>query len=162
MITRRRLKELLNYDPETGHFTWKFPPNGICGPQKVPGTVAGSSNTRGYIQIRIDGVRYYAHRLAFLYMKGRWPWYTDHKDGITHHNWFSNLRECTPQQSAWNRVTHNKLGIQGVYKHPRGGYSVFLCGKYLAHTKDLKKAARAYYMAASEKYGEFANRLQPY
>lgn len=62
------------------------------------------TNKRSYAQIRIDGVRYHAHRLAWLYMTGSMPEHEiDHKDGDPRNNAFYNLREVTRQQNASNR-----------------------------------------------------------
>ena len=68
-MNQTRLKELLHYDPFTGIFTWKVTRTGSA----KPGTVAGYIKNEGYICIKIDSRSYMAHRLAFLYMLGRWP-----------------------------------------------------------------------------------------
>jgi hypothetical protein len=81
MITQERLKDLLHYDPETGFFSR---PNGTPT-SRVP-------TVNGYVMIMIKGKRYYAHRLAFLYMIGRWPLYeVDHINRIRH----DNTERCT-------------------------------------------------------------------
>ena len=69
-LTQERLKELLNYDPDTGIFTWRVYKRNVS-----PGDVAGgiNKNTGGYIQIGIDHVRYYGHRLAWLWCNKHFP-----------------------------------------------------------------------------------------
>lgn len=62
-IKHERLCELLHYCPETGIFTWKVTRKGLA----KAGTVAGSTNGRGYRQISVDGKLYLAHRLAWFY-----------------------------------------------------------------------------------------------
>lgn len=66
MITIDILREYLDYDQETGQFIWK---QNRRGKAKI-GTTAGTKNKDGYLTIRIKNVRYYAHRLAWLYVYG--------------------------------------------------------------------------------------------
>ena len=81
MLTQERLHEVLNYDPDTGIFTWKERPietfktvgAGNTWNTRYAGTVAGSKDKDGYIVVRIGGKRYFAHRLAFLYVHGYMP-----------------------------------------------------------------------------------------
>ena len=113
-ISAERLRELLSYDPDTGEFTWA-----IARPKCIPGTQAGnSSHPRGYIQIRVDRRRYYAHRLAWLYMTGAWPaGEIDHINGIRSDNSFSNLRSVTRAENSQNLLranTGSKVGLLGV------------------------------------------------
>jgi len=62
MITQAGLKELLNYNPETGDFAWVK--------SKKP---AGGISSYGYRRIIIDGKEHKAHRLAWLYTHGVFP-----------------------------------------------------------------------------------------
>jgi hypothetical protein len=107
-LTQERLKEVMNYDPETGVFTRK---NG-------DGKEAGSVYNHGYKLISVDGKRYMAHRLAWLYMTGSMPDENiDHKDCVKTNNAFKNLRETTQLQNAQNirsassNNTHGFLGV---------------------------------------------------
>jgi hypothetical protein len=68
MITQERLKEVLHYDPNTGLFRWRYSRHGAKINQ-----VAGTSTSRGYVNIRIDGTVYGGHRLAWLYTHGYFP-----------------------------------------------------------------------------------------
>jgi len=64
------LRERLHYDPRTNVFTWRDNPRIYSWWNSTyVGTVAGNSVG----QIRIDGKRYYANRLAYLYITGTWP-----------------------------------------------------------------------------------------
>lgn len=86
-LTLERVRGLLDYDPETGVFTWKG------GDPRMTGKHAGSRDRRGYITIRIDGVPFYAHRLAMLLTDGAWPrGMVDHRNLDKADNRRSNLR----------------------------------------------------------------------
>jgi hypothetical protein len=119
ILTQDRLKELLHYDPDTGVFTW------IAHVKNVEiGSVAGSDNGEGYIKIGIDNRYYGAHRLAWLYMTGKWPvGQIDHKKGKDHGNMFSNLRQAENNINAENKRNpqkNNKIGVLGVHRHNSG------------------------------------------
>jgi hypothetical protein len=115
MLTQSRLKELLHYDPETGLFTWLVSTSNCV---KV-GDVAGSVS-HGYRIIKIDGKKYGAHRLAFLYITGNLPENdTDHINGIRDDNRWCNLREATRAENMQNKAPY-KAGTSkypGVYWH---------------------------------------------
>lgn len=95
-----RLRELLDYNPTTGIFTWRHTVS-----NRVGGTRAGADN-RGYQQIKIDRKLYQAHRLAWCYVYGSWPPHMiDHINGIKHDNRVINLRLATNQENQQNRRT---------------------------------------------------------
>lgn len=66
-LTQEKLKEIVSYDPETGIFLWKERAHG-----RRVGVQIGSID-EGYRMIHIQGVNYYAQRLAWLYVHGAWP-----------------------------------------------------------------------------------------
>ena len=108
MIKRSELKNLLHYNPDTGYFTWI-----------ESGRIAGTKNKRNntaYIQISVKGKKYRAHRLAFLYMKGKIPRQVDHKNLNGIDNRWINLRESDPVSNARNRPfnSNNSSGVCGV------------------------------------------------
>src|SRR5215472_4648437 len=74
-LTVERLREVLDYDPETGHFTHNRRPERNAKDKtwntRYGGKRAGYLHTpSGYWIICIDDVKYKAHRLAHLYMTG--------------------------------------------------------------------------------------------
>lgn len=112
MLTQKRLKQLLSYDPKTGLFTR------ISSPKKHRiGTIPGARNTQGHIQIRVDGPLYLAHRLVWLYVYGRFPKdQLDHINGNRTDNRLKNLREVNQKQNTENQKLHgrNISGYRGV------------------------------------------------
>ena len=118
-ITQERLKELLHYDPESGLFTWKVLRTGNA---KV-GSVAGSSNICGYINIKIDGILHCAHRLAFLYVNGAMPKEVDHINHLRSDNSFKNLRSVSRKENSVNQIKRrsNTSGVMGVTWYKKSG-----------------------------------------
>lgn len=118
MLTTTRLMELLDYNPETGEWTWK-----VDRGNRSAGAKAGATKSNGYLQIRVDEVIYLSHRLAFLFMLGRWPeGEVDHRDLVKTNNAWANLRECSHAQNQCNtRSIGNKTGLKGVYFEARTG-----------------------------------------
>lgn len=123
MITQKELKEILEYDPDTGGFVWinPKPRSGL-----KPGDKAGYQQKSGYVCIRINGKGYKAHRLAYLYMVGVFPDdQLDHRNRVRHDNSWDNLRDSTPLFNQRNRTTNknNTSGISGVvWREKRGGF----------------------------------------
>jgi len=112
MINQKRLKELLHYNRYTGVFTWLV----NSGPAKS-GSISGSEDSGGYLQIGVDGNRYRAHRLAFLYTTGMWPdGEVDHVNHNKSDNRISNLRITSHKENGKNqkRPFDNKSGHIGV------------------------------------------------
>ncbi len=112
MITQSELQDILNYDIETGIFTWKIKP---CKNIAV-NTVAGGINNRNYVVIKIKNKTYLAHRLAWLYVYGEIPDFIDHINGNKSDNKIKNLRECSQQENCFNRklAINNKCGVKGI------------------------------------------------
>ncbi len=162
MLTQQRLKELLHYDPQTGVFVWtKDLP---ARSRAKSGTIAGCTLPRGYKQIKLDGVRYLGHRLAWLYVNGCWPTYEiDHIDGDPSNNTFSNLREASRAQNRANtrRKKNSVSGLKGVswdITHQRWVARIGVGRRYVfLGTFNNKTDAHAAYVAAAQKhYGNYA------
>lgn len=112
-LTQERLKALLDYDPVTGLFHWKIKPTSNV----MIGDVAGYQNQYKYIVIMIDGKNYPAHRLAWLYVYGRFPkGVLDHIDRIRANNKLDNLVEATRSVNTFNArmKCNNSSGYPGV------------------------------------------------
>ncbi len=112
-LPQKRLKELLEYDPQTGIFVWKKKRRGFA----KKGDQAGCANLKGYISIKVDGRKFLSHRLAWLYIHGYFPEnQIDHIDRNPSNNRINNLREVSQSCNSKNCgiSTRNKSGITGV------------------------------------------------
>lgn len=154
-MNEQRLKQVLHYNPETGFFWWIHPVRGARKDRP-----AGSLDKKlSYVYITIDGVKYAAHRLAFLYMTGEWPIHTvDHWDGVRHNNVWTNIRDATHGQNLANRglQKNNTSGYVGVTAD-RGLWKAVIKGKFLGRYSTPEEAYDVYKKAAMEAYGEFTH-----
>ncbi len=157
-ITRELLHKILDYDPTTGYFTWKVK----IASKVVVGTCAGSLHKpSGYIQIKLFGHRYAAHRLAFLYVHGWLPDFVDHDDGCGSHNWIKNLREATQSQNMCNSKAKGSNKFKGVFQIPNGRWRAHIHfngkGKHLGYFDTAEEAHEFRCLAADMIHGEFSN-----
>lgn len=95
-LSHSDLLRILDYDRNTGKFTWKVSRKGYRG--IVAGALAGSLKDNGqgrtYHYIRIDGIDYLAQRLAWFYVTGHWPaTRIEFEDGNRLNICLDNLRE---------------------------------------------------------------------
>lgn len=127
LVTRERIKELFLYSKKTGLFTRKIE----CGGQ-VAGTISGSLCKNGRLLISIDKKRYYAHRLAYFYVTGKWPIEVDHEDHIPTNNKWNNLRPVNRMGNCSNasRYKNNTSGHVGVKRVVSGNWT-----SYINHNK---------------------------
>lgn len=115
-LTAERLRELVEYDPITGVFIRrvKLYKTGVIGEP------IGCVNAAGRVELSIDGGIYFAHRIAWLYMTGKWPANViDHIDGDPLNNTFRNLRDVTQFGNMQNQrrpSRNNTSGYLGVRK----------------------------------------------
>jgi hypothetical protein len=163
-LTAERVRQALNYDPNTGIFTWADP-----GKTKMKiGAIAGGAHNGGYRVIGIDGHIVLAHRLAWLHIHGEWPTgEIDHINQNKQDNRIANLRVATRFQNGANRGanSNNACGLRGVHWHrqsKRWRASIRLNGKVTSlglHTTK-EAASAAYQRAAAAAFGEFSGGAQ--
>ena len=112
-VTQARLVEVLDYNPATGVFKWR----------RRNGRTAGTYKNDGYIQIRVDGRFYRAHRLAFLYVHGYIPEFLDHRNRVRDDNRIDNLRPASKGDNRQNASmsVSNTSGRIGVSLYKRTG-----------------------------------------
>ena len=111
-MNQEYLKEILDYNFDTGIFTWKVNKS----KRSKIGSVAGWSDN-GYTRIEIDGKTYKAHRLAWLYVYGELPEVLiDHVNSNRSDNRLCNLRQATYQENSENYKTPktNTSGVKNV------------------------------------------------
>lgn len=146
------MRDLLNYDPESGVFTWRVARTTWIN----PGRVAGSLNAEGYRYIKVDGKNYKANRLAWFFVHGVWPdGQVDHINGDKADDRIANLRVCTNAENSQNRRRP-----AGAYRRPDGVFTSFVtvAGKrhYLGRFK-TEELARAAYVEAKRRLHPFQN-----
>jgi hypothetical protein len=119
---------------------------------------------KGYVQILLRTRLYLAHRLAFLWMTGKWPdEEVDHADGNPANNAWHNLRQASRSQNAMNTRLKgdNTSGYKGVIWERRRHYWYF---EIIANGKrqifpnyaTAEEAHSARSEAARRLHGEFA------
>lgn len=132
-LTAARLRELLCYDPETGIFTSRIDRIGK-GCKVKKGDAVGGPHTKGYWDIRLDGRRYLAHRLAWLYVNGEWPENViDHRDRNKRNNRWSNLRDVT---QFLNMQNNNAKGVTFHTRDQKWIAQIVANGRYFSKRFD--------------------------
>jgi len=141
-IDHATLTELLDYNAETGIFTWKPRDSrdkrwfkkewhGRAWNTRYAGQPVRvidryrvcPDGTRALIRLEMEvlGRKYITHRLAWFWVHGRWPKKTiAHKNGNPADNRLANLREATQAQQTQNRRVQprNPTGRKGVFYYP--------------------------------------------
>jgi hypothetical protein len=164
MLTQAYLKSVLNYDPETGIFTWAERPvthqRMKIWNKRFAGKIAGGKNKKGYIEIGLLGRLFKAHRLAWLYMTGEWPkGQGDHENRNRSDNRWGNLRDATHGQNRANSRPNSGRSLKGAYESKKGWDAAITTGGKRKHlgTFDCPAAAHfAYVVAADKCHGKFA------
>jgi HNH endonuclease len=177
MITAETLREIMDYEPETGLFRWRDTfAAGVCCARRVghkhrkpgmPGDVVHTIvQKHGYVVIGLFGKIYYAHRLAWLHMHGAFPakgLSIDHINGEPADNRLCNLRVGTHAQNHANTRlirANNTTGYRGVTYALNGRYRASVQCKGVVHNSPTyadPKDAAAWRDAMAEKlHGGFA------
>lgn len=113
-LTSEALRAAYCYDAASGNFYRISAARGAR-----PGRIVGNIDSGGYVRFEVHGAQYRAHRLAVLYVAGRWPAaLVDHINGIRSDNRWVNLREADIKLNAENtkraRANNLSCGFLGV------------------------------------------------
>jgi hypothetical protein len=161
-LTTDTVRELLDYDPDTGVFTWLgrgwfwFSTEGSykLWNTKFAGKEAGCIYTDawGYPRRKIKVLDHQplASRLAFVWMGEPLPEQVEHVDRDSLNNRWLNLAPSSQAENGRNQSMHrnNSSGVNGVYWHKATGKwlaQVGLNGKcrHLGMFDDIDEAATA-------------------
>lgn len=127
MLTQALVNERLDYNSETGVFTWKVRP---CNSRTInswntryAGTEAGyiylhdKDGDLYYRKVSINDHPYRLHRIAWLYVHGVLPDRIDHIDGNGLNNKLSNLRVISHGDNIRKAriAKNNTSGYKGVF-----------------------------------------------
>lgn len=159
-ITQEELKDILDYDSETGSLVWKH-----SSPSTKKRDLAGKVYTNGYRYIAVAGTYYPVALLVWIYVTGEDPGgIIDHIDLNRTNDKFENLRPATNSQNHANRLPpkHNTSGIKGVFWNSqklKWHARAVINGKqkHFGFFDTIEAAAIAYREGAVAAWGEFAN-----
>jgi len=156
--SQERLRELFDYEPETGVLRWR----GKASRKHHPGMEAGTRHHSGAVQVRIDGVIYLAHRLVWKWLHDEEPPEVDHRDNDPGNNRQRNLRAADRPRNMMNvRKQRNRPLPKGVYANRQGKYvsQIKYGGTHVyLGIHDTPEAAHKIYVDMAELiFGEFAN-----
>lgn len=156
----KKIKECLQYEPETGLLYWKKKPN-PKSPIRV-GQRAGSKGSKGYRRVFLCDREFQVHQVVWFFETDEWPTLIDHVNGNRSDNRFGNLRIADDQQNSQNRQPQGSSSLKGVYRtiSKRSPFkaSIYYGGAshHLGYFATEMEAAKAYDSAAKKHFGEFA------
>ena len=150
-MDQETIRKLFEYRDGALYWRKKKPPKVSAGDR------AGCYDNNGYRVVGINRVRYYEHRLIFLYHHGRMPELMDHIDRNPSNNTIENLREVPHSVNMHNRAAWTNTGHKGVHRRRNGKYVAYIWrGKntQLGTFTALADAIHAYVAAERAMYGE--------
>lgn len=151
------LVDLFYYDPNTGLLAWR----GKASRKHHPGRIAGTLHHSGYLQVRVAGTIYLAHRLIWKRQTGREPIEVDHRNGVRDDNRWSNLRDATRSMNMVNRAAPNHhRGVHWMPARQKFGAQIKAEGTHLwiGSFDTAEEACAAYRAKAAELHLDFARR----
>lgn len=156
MLTAEQVRHVLDYNPDTGVFHWTDNASYQARCREI-----GTKNN-GYVVIRVNNKRYKAHRLAWLYVHGKWPDNDiDHINGVRDDNRISNLRDVSRSVNSQNerkaRPNNKSCGLLGATWHKRTKrWRAQICiqgkKKHLGYYKTPEQAHAAYLEAKRQQH----------
>jgi len=163
-LTQEYLKSILDYNPDTGIFTWKHRDDrSNSWNTRYAGSEAGAISSECVINISINKKLYIATRLAWLYVYGYFPDYTLHYiNNISLDNRIKNICKHNRMEMSQNRKkqknnTSSFVGVCFNKYHNKFQAQIAANGKikYLGYFNTAEEAHEAY-LKAKAHYHEFA------
>lgn len=177
ILTPEQVRELIDYDPETGILTWRARKLRV-GLERIDkgwntrftGKRAGRPDRNGHIWVGIayeelKTSNFAAHRLAWAHYYGEWPnTGIDHINRNSSDNRIANLRLADQTRNSQNSSlrSDNTSGVKGVYwvsKEQKWAAFININKKVtqLGRYESKEEAIRVRQDAAKRYFGEFAN-----
>lgn len=119
-ISKARVRELFDYQPNTGVLVRK-----VTRGNRSAGRIVDTPSSKGYLRVLVDGKRYYAHQVVWVYFHDSWAKQIDHINGNKQDNRIENLRDVDTSTNCHNQYgprKNNRLGVKGVHKIRSGKY----------------------------------------
>lgn len=177
--------KLFKYNRVTGEFTWRArtpdmfdgdadsqwsqnTPAGKCDRwnARYAGKRAGYKHPSGYMHVKIFGILYGLHNIAWLMINRKWPNpEADHKNRIKSDNRWCNLRKANRFQNCQNRGVRsdNSLGATGIVRtHNKFLVRIQANGKRIkvGRFATLEQAKAAYKKYSKKMHGKFSTALR--
>lgn len=128
-MTHEELKQLISYDEATGLFMRIKKTSNRINMDKP----TGWKDAYGYVEITLNGKRWKAHRLAWLYITGALPsGEIDHINRTKDDNRFCNLRDVGRLENELNKgiQRNNTSGYKGVsFQKQSGKWEAYICNQ---------------------------------
>jgi hypothetical protein len=146
-LTTNYIKELFDYDD--GNLIWR-----INKGRSKKGTVAGSKDSKGYFQIKLNQKVYRLHRIVWLWHGKELPEQIDHIDRNPLNNRIENLREATALTNQWNtKKSDNGVSWHQTSKKWRARIKINKKEVYLGVYADYNEAKQVRDEAARRRWG---------
>ncbi len=155
MLTADRVRELFDYDRETGWLVRKV----TVSSRAIAGMRAGGTRADGYRHVSVDGRRELEHRLVWLHVHGSLPdEFVDHVNGVRSDNRIANLREVSRAENTQNNTVIRSdnqsafhIGVSWHKKNKRWRARIGVSGKKveLGWFETAEQARDAYLKAKS-------------
>lgn len=120
-----------------------------------------STKPKAYLAVKVDGIKYLAHRLIIKMVTGIDPIEGDHKDGNGLNNAWDNIRPTDALGNARNHRlqsnnTSGSVGVTWAANHNKWRAQIVVQKKhiFLGHFDSLQEAVKVR-KSAEEKYGFF-------
>lgn len=158
-LSQEELLELFEYDPLIGDLIWRV----TLAPVAPVGSIAGTVDGGGYVQVRIRGKKYRANRIVWIMHNGAIPegYVLDHENREILDNTIENLRLATSSQNQFNTGSRGGASkYKGVFrdnsgKKWRAKITANKVVRYLGTFDTELEASGAYQSAARVLHGDF-------